>query len=107
MQSAKKTKARLKVVRAEQPGTNAATSGQPVSPAPDVVANVRDAGLHYVTPEKPGIARRRAGKGFSYWDASGKPIKDAATLDRIRKLVLPPAWENVWICADPRGHLQA
>ncbi|MEV4619579.1 DNA topoisomerase IB [Asanoa sp. NPDC049573] len=56
---------------------------------------------------RPGYQRRRRGKGFSYLDAHGAVITDRAELDRIRALVLPPAWEDVWICADPRGHIQA
>jgi DNA topoisomerase IB len=53
------------------------------------------------------MRRRRSGKGFGYRDAGGKPLRDAATLQRIRALAIPPAWTDVWICPDPRGHLQA
>jgi len=67
----------------------------------------RDAGLRYVTDELPGIARRRAGKGFSYRDADGHAVRDAATLARIRSLAIPPAYTDVWICALANGHLQA
>lgn len=67
----------------------------------------RDAGLRYVTDELPGIARRRAGKGFSYRDADGHAVRDAATLARIRALAIPPAYTDVWICALANGHLQA
>jgi DNA topoisomerase I len=55
----------------------------------------------------PGIARRRAGRGFSYRDAQGRRVEDPDTLERIRELGIPPAWRDVWICPDPRGHLQA
>jgi DNA topoisomerase I len=55
----------------------------------------------------PGISRVRRGKGFSYEDPSGRPVRDEETLARIRELAIPPAWKDVWICADPRGHLQA
>ena len=55
----------------------------------------------------PGISRRRRGRGFEYLDADGRHITDAATLERIRALALPPAWTGVWICSDPQGHLQA
>jgi DNA topoisomerase IB len=58
-------------------------------------------------PAAPGYGRRRRGRGFSYHDATGAPISDAAELDRIRGLVIPPAWRDVWICPDPRGHIQA
>jgi DNA topoisomerase-1 len=54
-----------------------------------------------------GIQRRRRGRGFSFEDAAGRRIEDEETLERIRDLVIPPAWENVWICADPLGHIQA
>src|ERR1051326_2110632 len=66
-----------------------------------------EAGLHYVSDDRPGISRKRAGSGFSYFDADGKRIRDPETLVRIKHLVIPPAWTDVWICPDPRGHLQA
>jgi DNA topoisomerase IB len=56
---------------------------------------------------EPGIRRRRRGKGFSYLGPDGKPVADPATLARIKALVIPPAWENVWICPDPLRHIQA
>ena len=65
------------------------------------------AGLRYVSDDEPGLTRRRKGKGFIYVDARGRQVKDAATLDRIRKLAVPPAYEDVWICADEDGHIQA
>jgi DNA topoisomerase I len=55
----------------------------------------------------PGIRRRRRGRGFSYVDAAGRPVRDAGTLERIRALAIPPAWEDVWISDDPLGHVQA
>jgi DNA topoisomerase-1 len=55
----------------------------------------------------PGIRRRRAGRGFFYLDADGRRVDDPEILDRIRALVIPPAWTDVWICPDPRGHIQA
>ena len=64
-------------------------------------------GLVYVHDSDPGIRRRKAGKGFSYVDAKGRKIDDARTEDRIAKLVIPPAWTDVWICPEPRGHIQA
>jgi DNA topoisomerase-1 len=54
-----------------------------------------------------GIHRRRRGRGFSFEDGEGRRIEDEETLERIRDLVIPPAWEDVWICADPFGHIQA
>jgi DNA topoisomerase I len=55
----------------------------------------------------PGITRRRRGRGFEYLDETGQRIEEAEVLDRIRELVIPPAWENVWICPYPFGHIQA
>lgn len=54
-----------------------------------------------------GIARRRHGRGFAYRDAGGERVGDEETLDRIRELAIPPAWEDVWVCPDPLGHIQA
>jgi len=65
------------------------------------------AGLIYVVDTAPGIRRRRAGKSFIYFDADRQRIADDATIDRIRKLAIPPAYSDVWICANARGHLQA
>jgi DNA topoisomerase-1 len=64
-------------------------------------------GLRYVNCNGPGFRRKRAGKGFCYLDLAGRPIREAETLRRLRALVLPPAWQNVWICPFPHGHLQA
>jgi DNA topoisomerase I len=55
----------------------------------------------------PGIVRRRRGRGFSYLDSDGERIDDPEVLERIAGLAIPPAWREVWICVDPRGHLQA
>ena len=55
----------------------------------------------------PGISRRRRGKGFEYRDDEGNRITDPEDLARIRELGIPPAWEDVWVCPNPRGHLQA
>jgi DNA topoisomerase IB len=63
--------------------------------------------LRRSSPQAPGYARRRRGRGFSYHDPTGAAITDAAELARIRALVIPPAWRDVWICPDPRGHIQA
>jgi DNA topoisomerase IB len=58
-------------------------------------------------PGGTGIRRRRRGRGFSYIGPDAAVITDPRTLTRIKSLVIPPAWENVWICADPEGHIQA
>ena len=63
--------------------------------------------LRRADPSLPGFTRRRAGKGFVYHDEAGKRIADIETLERIKALVIPPAWEDVWICPSPTGHLQA
>jgi DNA topoisomerase-1 len=55
----------------------------------------------------PGIARRRRGRGFEYRDPGGERVDDPEVLERIAELAIPPAWREVWICMDPRGHLQA
>ena len=74
---------------------------------PQLRAQVRVAGLVYVSDSEPALRRQRHGRGFSYHDARGRRVDDAAELARIRALVIPPAWTDVWICANPRGHLQA
>ena len=68
--------------------------------------SARAAGLRYVTDEVPGLSRQRSGAGFVYRDAKGRRLRDAATLARIRSLVIPPAWRDVWISPDPLGHVQ-
>ena len=75
-------------------------------------AEVRDppeapSGLLYVSDDGPGIRRRRAGRGFVYLDRRGARVENAAVLRRIRSLVIPPAWTDVWICPEPGGHIQA
>lgn len=80
-------------------------------PTPQVIADPvessKQAGLRYVTDSKPGITRRPWRKGFRYFDAAGKLIKDESVLGRIKSLVIPPAWTEVWICPVANGHLQA
>ena len=64
--------------------------------------------LRRVDCASPGITRRRRGKGFEYLDEStGERIEDEDVVQRIRALAIPPAWEEVWVCADPMGHIQA
>jgi DNA topoisomerase-1 len=65
------------------------------------------AGLHYVDPASPGLRRLRSGRAFRYLDAANRPVRDSTVLRRIRSLAIPPAWTSVWICASPRGHVQA
>jgi DNA topoisomerase-1 len=65
------------------------------------------AGLTYVDDRDPGVSRRATPRGIAYRGPDGKPVRDRKTLERIEKLAVPPAWTEVWICADPNGHLQA
>ena len=55
----------------------------------------------------PGLRRVGRGRGFSYQDPDGAPVTDAETLQRIKDLVIPPAWKKVWISSHPNGHIQA
>jgi DNA topoisomerase I len=84
-------------------------NGHPMSgdSRPDGVDSAKGAGLRYVSHHVEGIHRQRRGKGFVYTNSRGKPVRDAKTLARICSLVIPPAWQNVWICRDARGHIQA
>jgi len=74
---------------------------------PDPADSAQAAGLRYVSDTQPGIHRHKHGKAFRYTNASDSPLRDPETLSRIKSLVIPPAWTDVWICANPRGHLQA
>jgi DNA topoisomerase-1 len=65
------------------------------------------AGLRHSSDDRPGITRRRAGKGFAYHSVEGRPIRDPEVIARIRAIVIPPAWTDVWISPWPNGHLQA
>lgn len=65
------------------------------------------AGLIHVAADARGLRRQRRGKGFVYLTPTGRRVTDPRVLDRIRRLAIPPAYEDVWICAHPRGHLQA
>lgn len=69
--------------------------------------SAKAAGLHYVCDATPGITREGNGGGFGYRRANGRPVRDEATLKRIRSLAIPPAWRTVWICPREDGHLQA
>ena len=73
----------------------------------DPAESARAAGLRYVSDTVPGLRRKRAGRSFAYSDPDGAAVRDAETLRRIKALAIPPAWTDVWICRDARGHLQA
>ncbi len=69
--------------------------------------SAREAGLRYVTDHTPGIRREKRGDEFMYFSTDGTQIGDEKELKRIKALAIPPAWTDVWICPNPRGHLQA
>src|SRR5262245_23372371 len=71
------------------------------------VSVARSAGLRYTTVCNPGYTRHVHGKGFGYLNPDKTPIVDREELRRIKALVIPPAWNEVWICSIPNGHLQA
>jgi DNA topoisomerase-1 len=66
-----------------------------------------EAGLRYVSDAQPGYTRKRKGESFQYFDTEGKLIRDETRLLRIRRLAIPPAYTDVWICPSPNGHIQA
>ncbi len=88
---------------------------KPLTDAAQLIATLYDdpeqcatlAKLRYVSTDEPGLTRVRRGRGFTYRDAAGVTIADAAVRDRIAKLAIPPAWRNVWICSYEDGHLLA
>ena len=78
-------------------------------PAPSVIdpeESAQQAGLRYVYDTQPGISRLRRGKSFRYVANDGSPVRDEKMLGRIKSLVIPPAWNDVWICKQENGHLQ-
>lgn len=72
---------------------------------PEVAAE--EAGLRYVSDDKPGYTRQKRGRTFVYFDTEGKEIKDETRILRINRLAVPPAYTDVWVCPSPNGHLQA
>jgi DNA topoisomerase I len=94
--------------------TAVANAMRPIKPPPVADSGIAElqsaanaARLRYVSDRQPGIARVRTPNGFVYRHPDGRRITDEAVLARIRKLAIPPAYEQVWICPDPNGHLQA
>jgi DNA topoisomerase-1 len=79
--------------------------------AAQTIVDPRDAaesvGLKYVSDERPGIRRKKAGTGFSYVRPDGSKLTGPDTMKRIKALAIPPAWTDVWICPSPDGHIQA
>jgi DNA topoisomerase-1 len=90
-----------------EPETEALDSGLTVAVYVDPVESAKAAGLRYVNDDRPGIRRRKTGKGFRFVHPDGRPVKEPAVLERIKKLAIPPAWTDVWICPLANGHLQA
>lgn len=82
--------------------------GRSALPVPsEAHASAREAGLRYMADDASGIRRERAGKTFRYRLPNGRVIKDGETMGRIKRLAIPPAWTEVWICPTASGHLQA
>jgi DNA topoisomerase-1 len=73
----------------------------------EAIDAAHSAGLHYVTDRSPGFRRLKSGRGFRYVTAEGQSLRDREELARIRALVIPPAWTDVWISTSPLGHIQA
>lgn len=74
---------------------------------PKLAKDLKREDLRYTTDSKPGFFRQKIGKGFQYYDLDGDKIKDKKILERIDSLAIPPAWKEVWVCAQNNGHLQA
>src|SRR5213078_1643664 len=86
----------------------ATSSSSAPAPVEDSIQAAREAHLRWINDgSTPGITRKRAGNGFVYVNANGKPVHDADALIRIRKLAIPPAWTDVWIAPYDNGHIQA
>ncbi|HVY04425.1 MAG TPA: DNA topoisomerase IB [Burkholderiales bacterium] len=86
-------------------------SGDPAPEGPSheresAIQSARKVGLRYVNDAQPGIRRSRIGEKFRYLDPGGRVLRDKETLARIKSLVVPPAWNDVWICAAANGHIQ-
>jgi len=73
----------------------------------DSAEAAEDAGLRYLSDDRPGYTRRAKNCEFEYLDTEAKPIRDEQRLIRIKRLAIPPAWTDVWICPSPTGHIQA
>lgn len=84
-----------------------ATAAPDDNASSDSPAAARAAGLRYVHDGRPGIRREKVKDGFRYLDAGGDQVKDETILARVKSLVIPPAWTDVWICPHANGHLQA
>jgi DNA topoisomerase I len=77
------------------------------TPAEESALSAQAAGLRFVSDDSTGITRKKRGKSFQYLLPSGAPLKDRGDFARVRKLAIPPAWTDVWICPSAEGHIQA
>jgi DNA topoisomerase-1 len=93
-------------VRATAAQSSTRAAAQPILPSSAVAIDACEE-LRYSNDSEPGIKRRRAGTGFFYVMPNGRRVSDPAMLERIRKLAIPPAYRDVWICRDAQGHIQA
>src|SRR4029077_8177602 len=89
------------------PGTNSGNGKVSEAASDECIAAAAEAGLSYVTDNTPGYGRKANGEHFKYLDTHGKLIRDDERLLRIKRLAIPPAWTDVWICPSPSGHIQA
>jgi DNA topoisomerase-1 len=89
------------------PGTKSGNGKVSEAASDECIAAAAEAGLRYVTDNTPGYRRKANGEHFKYLDTHGKPIRDEERLLRIKRLAIPPAWTDVWICPSPAGHIQA
>src|ERR1700686_2643238 len=87
------------------PKKNKKNAKTEIAPAPADVAE--EAGFRYVSDEQPGYTRKAKADDFEFFDPEGKAIRDETRLLRIRRLAIPPAYKDVWICPSPNGHIQA
>ncbi len=78
-----------------------------LSADPNLQKQLKKEDLHFVSDSAPGFIHQKVNREFKYYDLDGKTIKNKQVLERIEKLVIPPAWKNVWICPSPTGHIQA
>ena len=91
----------------EPPHPTIGRNVSPSGPRPAPHESAKEAGLRYTSDSRPGIRRLGRAGAFRYAGPDGRPIRDREVLRRIKSLVIPPAWTDVWISPDPRGHLQA
>src|SRR2546428_10233866 len=82
-------------------------NGAAPEPVAEAIEAAEEAGLRYVSDDQPGYTRKAKGDDFEYFDTEGKPICDEQRLLRVKRLAIPPAYTDVWICPSPNCHIQA